>query len=238
MRKSSLRKLIKDIILEALANKYGQGGNLDAAEQVANAQWGNVHIVMPKGEEQNNVFYRVTLHSSNGPVKYLKQDPNGKWYFMDPPQKVWRPVNPAQVPQQPTNECGCAPGCNCKRDKMDGDAEGTMATANLSGPSFEEKEVSEIDEEPVDEGTKQILQNIIDNLEDSEKLSREQLVYKIDIIKKILQNLIGSQISEMTSTGAVAAYQTPYAFSKKAGGSKKAMDATEKSGYKKAEKGY
>ena len=40
------------------------------------------------------------------------------------------------------------------------------------------------------------------------------------------------KLSEETGTGAVAGYATPYAFSKKSG-SKRALAATEKMGYKK-----
>lgn len=39
-------------------------------------------------------------------------------------------------------------------------------------------------------------------------------------------------IEEMTSTGAVAGYSTPYAFSKKGSGAKRAIDVTKKMGYK------
>ena len=53
-----------------------------------------------------------------------------------------------------------------------------------------------------------------------------------------LQLLVGDElmlkkIDEMTGTGAVAGYSTPYAFSKKKSGSKRALDATTKMGYKK-----
>lgn len=170
--------------MEAFSNKFGEGGNLPEAERVASSVWGNVFLVMPKGEENSNVYYRVTLSNSNGAIKYLRQDINGKWYKMDPPQQIWKSVNPDQT----TQECDCAPGCNCdaNKDPMQGDVEDvrTMDTANL--------------EEDV--------------------------------------------LDEMTSSGAVFSggptIQTPYAFSRKGSGSKKAMDATKSLGYKLAKKEF
>jgi hypothetical protein len=44
--------------------------------------------------------------------------------------------------------------------------------------------------------------------------------------RAVLDNL-----SEMTGTGAVAGYATPYAFSKKKSGSQRAVDVTKKMGY-------
>jgi len=99
---TNLKQSIRRLIYEALANRFGQGGDIKGAEGVANAQWGSVYNVMPKGEAKNEVFYRVQLHNSGGPVKYLKQDAQGRWFFMEPPNLTWRPVNPAKVPQ--TNE--------------------------------------------------------------------------------------------------------------------------------------
>ena len=133
--KAKLVSFIKNTIYESLANKYGQGGDIDNAQSVANAHWGNVYSVMPKGESDNNVFYRVTLYSSVGAVKYLKQDQNGKWFFMDPPQKVWRPVNPAIVaPQTECATCGCGDPNDDHKDDMQGDTTDvhTMDAVNVA----------------------------------------------------------------------------------------------------------
>lgn len=44
---------------------------------------------------------------------------------------------------------------------------------------------------------------------------------------------VNSGMNEMTSTGAVAGYATPFAFSKKGSGSKRALDVTKRMGYTK-----
>ena len=242
---SELKAMVRSVIREALANKFGQGGDIKTAENVANAHWGSVYNVMPKGEAKNEVFYRVQLHNSGGPVKYLKQDSLGRWYFMEPPALNWRPINPAKVPQATSEVTECAT-CGCGNpddthdepaDNMQGDVTDvrTMDTANLG--------------EGVNPGLKDFLQNIIDNLDedDLEKIDHQQAIYKLKIIKRMLESLIkdspmGEDLNEETSSGAVFSggptIQTPYAFSKKGSGSKKAMDATKKIGYKPAKKEY
>jgi len=233
---NQLRKVIRDLVCEALANKFGQGGDVAAAEQVANSVWGSVYNVMPKGERKNTVFYRVTLHSSSGPVKYLKQDAQGRWFSMNPPQQIWRPVDSTKVATEPETaaapiqECDCAPGCNCPGDPMKGDttdvrtmdavnvAEGMKYNDYLKGGSavreayFKWKELA--------------------------KWKKTNVIDFVAGWNAALEHVETLGLNEMTGTGAVAGYQTPFAFSKRSSGSKKAMDATKKAGYKLAKKGY
>jgi hypothetical protein len=229
-----LKKTIRNLVYEALANKFGQGGDVGAAEQTANSIWSGVYNVMIKGESNNEVFYRVTLHSSSGPIKYLKQDAQGRWFSMNPPQKIWTPAKTAQVatePEQataPVKECDCAPGCNCKGDAMQGDTTDvhTMDTANVD-ESINYVRNSTAVSSAYEEWTKH----------SSKYTKKPSAVSFVSGWNAALEHIKTTGLNEMTGTGAVAGYQTPYAFSKR-GGSKKAMDATKSIGYTPAEKGY
>lgn len=69
------------------------------------------------------------------------------------------------------------------------------------------------------------------------KLNGQPAMLNVTTTPGRLQLLVGNELelemNEMTSTGAVAGYQTPYAFSKKKSGSQRALDVTTKMGYKK-----
>lgn len=230
---SELRSIIRGLVKEAMANKFGQGGDIAAAEQVANSHWGNVYLVMPKGESNNNVFYRVTLHNANGPVKFLKQDPNGRWFFMEPPQQVWRPVNPAKVATNECATCGCGDPTDDHKDDMSGDTTDvkTMYTTNVSESEVNYKKSSDASVKAYSAWRKsRPIYNVVHafvagynaGLVDGSKPGLNE------------QSTLASATPGGQEGGTI---RTPYAFSKKTPG-KKAMDVTKKMGYKPAGKGY
>lgn len=233
---SELKSMIRSLVREAMANKFGQGGDIAAAEQVANSHWGNVYLVMPKGESQNNVFYRVTLHNSNGPVKFLKQDSNGRWFFMEPPQQVWRPVNPAKVATKECATCGCGDPTDDHKDDMKGDTTDvrTMDTANLG-----ESEMSHRDYLRGDQGAKEAYFKW-------RKFAKWRKTNVVDFVAGFNAGLRAARpgLNEQSTLASATpggqeggTIRTPYAFSKKVPG-KKAMDVTKKMGYKPVGKGY
>jgi len=223
---SEIKSMIRSLVREAMANKFGQGGDVAAAEQVANSHWGNVYLVMPKGESNNNVFYRVTLHNSSGPVKFLKHDSNGRWFFMEPPQQVWRPVNPAKVATTECVTCGCGDPTDDHKDDMGGDTTDvrTMDTANLNeSPMTDDQLLTMVKTMRVTKDTT-LMAAII-----------EELVHRY-ISKPGLneQSTLASATPGGQEGGTI---RTPHAFSRRIPG-KKAMDVTKKMGYTPAAKGY
>lgn len=236
--KNSIKKLIDKLIMEALASQSVPSEDLEPAEKIANSQWGNVFLVGIKGESKGNIVYRVTLYNSSGPTKYLKKDAQGRWFFMDPPQNIWRPINPAYIPPPtPVSECGT--------DPMKGDVSDlrTMDTANVAEELHDEPSFGMGGDkgklEDCDKAMQKISKVLSSNLkDDSEKIRYIQL-----FVDEYFDGKKPSKgLDEMTSSGAVFSggptIQTPYAFSQRGGGSKKAMDATKKIGYKPAKKGY
>ena len=54
--------------------------DLKKATRIANKMWGSVYNVNFHGEKQGELHYKATLHSPTGPIKWIKNAPNGKWY--------------------------------------------------------------------------------------------------------------------------------------------------------------
>ena len=233
---TKFKSTIRQMVLEVLANKFGQGGNVDEAQRVANSVWGGVYNVMPNGEGNNNVFYRITLHSSSGPVKYLKQDSLGRWFSMNPPQRIWRPVDQSKVATEPKtetpvhecDECGSC-GDEENKDAMKGDTTDVHTMDAVNVAESIDYIASSMDVAEAYREWKKVSRRYTDN---------PSSVSFVSGWNAALAHLKKVGLNEMTGTSAVAGYQTPYAFSKKKTGSQKALDATKKIGYKPTKKEY
>ncbi len=208
------------------------------ADFVARKIWGNdVSRVQYADEDRSGGQYWVVVFKS-GKTDVVRLTDRGNWYSIDPTTNKWIPVK-GVLKKEEMNEIS---------PFVAGAIGGALAGPFLKiiGRFIKALLNKGFGEIPMSEKTITWLFGLVRRMKGAHNISQKNIdeleqevreAVKSGELKKIkdLTEWVNNQfrtMSEMTGTGAVAGYQTPFAFSKKKSGSQRAIDATTKLGYK------
>jgi hypothetical protein len=220
IKRSQLDSLVREIVKGIVKEGWNQQEN-DELYDLADMAWGKQNWVVKKQKtSQHGTVYQLSF---NTPIsRFLWKSPEGKWKALDPKTRQWNDIQSVSEMTTTGAVAGYATPFAFKKKK--GPMEEAKKKCRIKGCTGSVKEPAE-----TRAGLGGLCAKHVASQVEREKQSGEHSKM-INWIHTGKHELPEEKLDEMTTTGDVAGYNVPGAFSKR-GGSERGIKGSESLGY-------